>query len=204
MTRTIHLASGNAHKLAEFRALAAAYPPARGAIDLRPAVHMPPVAEDTGTFVGNARKKAVALRSILPGDAWVLADDSGLIVDALDGGPGVESAYFAGPEGNASANLRKLAEVMRDVPAANRQARFHCLLLLRGPGDGELIFEGDCRGVIAPEPSGRGGFGYDPIFVPEGRRCTYAELGEHEKNELSHRGHAWRALATWMERSRTR
>jgi XTP/dITP diphosphohydrolase len=90
---------------------------------------------------------------------------------------------------------------MRGVSADRRQARFHCLLLLRGPEGREEIFEGDCHGAIADAPSGRAGFGYDPIFVPEGRQVTYAELSEPEKNEISHRGRAWRALVKWLARS---
>src|SRR5690606_10507151 len=104
------------HKVAEMNALAQA-----GGLDIevvsaKAVGGMPPVVEDTGTFVGNARKKALALRSVLPADAWVLADDSGLCVDALDGAPGVESAYYAGPDGDGAANLRKLVETMRGVP----------------------------------------------------------------------------------------
>src|SRR5437868_5295010 len=101
--REIHLATGNAHKVQEFQRLADA-----SALDLRivAASPMPAVEEDTGTFVGNARKKALALKATLPADAWVLADDSGVCVDALEGAPGVESAYFAGPQGDSAANLR--------------------------------------------------------------------------------------------------
>ncbi|RRJ98546.1 hypothetical protein Ga0100230_009215 [Opitutaceae bacterium TAV3] len=122
----LHLASGNAHKVSEMNALAAAsgLPFSLTVVSAREAGGMPPVVEDTGTFVGNARKKAVALQAKLAatgataaGDVWVLADDSGLCVDALGGGPGVESAYYAGPQGDSAANLKKLVEVMRHVPA---------------------------------------------------------------------------------------
>ena len=118
--KVLHLATGNAHKVAEFQALADA---ARLDVRIQPAARMPAVVEDTGTFIGNARKKAVALQATLPADAWVLADDSGVCVDALGGAPGVESAYFAGPAGNPAANLAKLVEVMRPVPVGRRQAR---------------------------------------------------------------------------------
>lgn len=174
---------------------------ARG-VRVIPAEKMPPVEEDTGTFVGNARKKAVALQATLPSDAWVLADDSGVCVDALGGAPGVESAYFAGPQGDAAANLRKLAEVMREVPDGERAARFVCVLLLRGPGGVEQVFEGRCEGVLGREPRGGKGFGYDPLFIPEGHTCTYAELTEDEKNALSHRGRAWAQLAAWLAQAR--
>jgi len=195
----IHLASGNRHKAEEMQRLADETPASRGrGVRVVPAAKMPAVEEDTGTFTGNARKKAVALQATLPPDAWVLADDSGVCVDALDGAPGVESAYYAGPQGDAAANLRKLAEVMRDVPEGRRAARFVCVLLLRGPGGAEQVFEGRCEGVLAREPRGGKGFGYDPLFVPEGFACTYAELSESEKNAISHRGRAWAQLARWL------
>jgi len=198
----IHLASGNRHKVEEMQRLADATPATRAlGLHVRPA-KMPPVEEDTGTFVGNARKKAVALQATLPPEAWVLADDSGVCVDALGGAPGVESAYFAGPQGDAAANLRKLAEVMRDVPEGQRAARFVCVLLLRGPGGVEQVFEGRCEGVLGREPRGGKGFGYDPLFIPEGHTCTYAELTEDEKNALSHRGRAWAQLAAWLAQAK--
>jgi XTP/dITP diphosphohydrolase len=161
---------------------------------------MPAVVEDTGTFAGNARKKALALQAVLPPEAWVLADDSGVCVDALGGAPGVESAYYAGPEHDAAANLRKLADVMRDVPEGRRGARFVCVLVLRGPGGVEQVFEGRCEGRLVQEPVGGGGFGYDPLFVPEGFDRTYAEIDAATKNRISHRGRAWRELAEWLRR----
>ena len=195
----IHLASGNRHKAQEMQRLADETPASAGrGLRVVPAEKMPPVVEDTGTFVGNARKKALALQAVLPPDAWVLADDSGVCVDALDGAPGVESAYYAGPQSDPAANLRKLAEVMRDVPEGKRGARFVCVLLLRGPGGAEQIFEGRCEGMLGREPRGGKGFGYDPLFVPEGFACTYAEISESEKNAISHRGRAWAQLATWL------
>ncbi len=191
----IHLASGNVHKAAEFQRLAdeSGLP-----VRIVPASPMPEVVEDAGTFVGNARKKAVALQALLPPEAWVLADDSGVCVDALGGAPGVESAYYAGPEHDSGANLRKLTEVMRDVPEERRAAFFHCVLVLRGPGDTELVFAGRCDGVLAREPVGGAGFGYDPLFIPDGFDRTYAQLGEAEKNNISHRGRAWRKLAEYL------
>jgi XTP/dITP diphosphohydrolase len=199
----IHLASGNRHKAQEMQRLADETPDSsRLGLRIIPAEKMPAVDEDTGTFVGNARKKAMALQALLPADAWVLADDSGVCVDALGGMPGVESAYYAGPQGDPAANLRKLTEVMRGVPAGRRAARFVCVLLLRGPGGAEQIFEGRCEGVLGPEPRGGKGFGYDPLFIPEGFACTYAELEESAKNAISHRGRAWAQLARWLTESR--
>ena len=161
------------------------------------AATMPSVVEDSGTFIGNARKKVAALKAILPPEAWVLADDSGLCVDALGGDPGVESAYFAGPQGDAAANLSKLIRVMRDVPAGKRGAYFVCVLVLQGGREGlEQIFEGRCVGTLRGEPAGGTGFGYDPLFEPGGHTQTYAELGETVKNAISHRASAFAQLAS--------
>jgi len=190
--RIIHLATGNAHKVQEMQSLADA---SGLPVKILAAVKMPPVVEDTGTFPGNARKKAAALKALLPPEAWVLADDSGVCVDALGGAPGVESAYYAGPAHDAAANLQKLAEVMRDVPEAGRAARFVCVLLLLGPEGRELVCEGRCEGRLARTPAGGQGFGYDPLFVPAGGTRTYAELSDAEKNRISHRSRAWQQLA---------
>jgi len=190
--RFIHLATGNAHKVQEMQRLADA---SGLPIKIIPAAKMPPVEEDTGTFIGNARKKAAALRATLPPDAWVLADDSGVCVDALNGAPGVESAYFAGPQHDSAANLNKLVEVMRDVPAGKRGASFKCVLVLLGPEGVEHVSEGRCSGVLCHEPVGGAGFGYDPIFIPDGFDRTYAQLSDAEKNKISHRGRAWLILA---------
>ena len=196
--QSIHLASGNRHKAEEFQRLADS---SGLRVRIVPADPMPEVEEDTGTFAGNARKKAQALQAQLPAGSWVLADDSGVCVDALGGAPGVESAYFAGPEHDAAANLRKLAEVMRGIPDGKRAARFVCVLVLLGPAGGEQVFEGRCEGVLAPEPAGGGGFGYDPLFIPAGFDRTYAQISEDEKNGISHRGRAWAQLAAWLRKS---
>jgi XTP/dITP diphosphohydrolase len=196
----IFLASGNAHKALEFQTLADA-----SGLPLRifPAAAvggMPPVIEDAGTFEGNARKKARALQTRLPAGVWALADDSGLCVEALGGAPGVESAYYAGPQGDSAANLHKLVATMRAVPETARRAHFRCVLVLAGPdGGAEHIFEGRCDGRLLPEPRGGAGFGYDPLFVPDGYRESFAELGEAVKNALSHRGRAWAQQASWLQ-----
>ena len=158
----------------------------------------PSVAEDTGTFPANAGKKARARQARLPADSWVLADDSGLCVDALDGAPGVESAYYAGPQGDAAANLRKLVEVMLPVPAEKRGAHFICILVLAGPGGADYVFEGKMPGRLLLAPRGGQGFGYDPLFVPEGSSLTFAEMSEAAKNAVSHRGRAWARLAEFL------
>ena len=199
----LYLASGNAHKVAELQALADASP-ASGLlrVEIVPACAvggMPEVVEDTGAFVGNARKKARALWEKLPAGSWALADDSGLCVDALGGGPGVESAYFAGPQGDGVANLAKLVRVMRDVPDGERGARFVCVLLVCGPGGEEWVFEEESAGWLAREPRGGAGFGYDPLFVPEGHGRSFAELGDAVKAGISHRARAWARLAEWAQ-----
>ncbi|HMD60433.1 MAG TPA: non-canonical purine NTP pyrophosphatase [Opitutaceae bacterium] len=203
----LYLASANADKAAELRALADEAREAGPADPTGPRVEighaadvggMPPVVEDAGTFAGNALKKARALRSRLPEDAWVLADDSGLCVDALGGAPGVESAYFAGSRSDPAANLAKLVSEMRGVPDDRRAAEFVCVLALLGPGAGERLFEGRCPGRLIREPRGRGGFGYDPIFVPEGFEMTLAEMAPALKNRVGHRGRAWAGCAAWL------
>ncbi|MEO6003087.1 MAG: non-canonical purine NTP pyrophosphatase [Opitutus sp.] len=198
----LHLASGNLHKAAELSELARASAASSGQtpieiISARAVGGMPHVVEDTGMFIGNARKKAQALKACLPAGALVLADDSGVCVDALDGGPGVESAYYAGPDGNPRANLLKLAEVMRDVPDDRRRAYFFCVLLVLTETGEERVFEGRCDGRLLREPRGGAGFGYDPLFVPDGYEQSYAELGDSVKSQISHRARAWAQLAEW-------
>ena len=197
---TFYLASGNAHKVAELQSLAdASHLPV--AIKSAAAVGgMPPVVEDTGTFFGNARKKALALQERVPAGTWSLADDSGVCVDALGGAPGVESAYYAGPQGDSVANLRKLVEVMREVAPAERGARFYCVLCAVGPRGEERVFEGACEGMLLATPRGVAGFGYDPLFVPNGYALSYAELGDSVKSRISHRAQAWAKLAEWLSK----
>lgn len=196
----LFFASGNAHKAAELQSLADAGAVPVQIIPAGTVGGMPAVEEDTGSFVGNARKKALALRARLPADAWALADDSGVCVDALGGAPGVESAYYAGPEADTAKNLAKLVTAMRDVPESHRGAQFRCVLLVLGPAGHEEIFEGICAGQLLREPKGGAGFGYDPLFVPSGCTQTYAELGDEMKNRISHRAHAWARLAEWIRR----
>ena len=194
------LATRNAHKVQEIRDILgksfrvqslAEYPNA------------PALVEDADTFAGNATRKATQLaRWLAKPDVFVLADDSGLEVDALNGTPGVHSARFAALEttsGNApdSANLEKLLRVMRDVPVGKRGARFRCVLAL-ARGASVDTFDGACEGKIAFQPSGNGGFGYDPVFIPNGYSQSFAELGEEVKNGISHRAHALEKLKAWF------
>jgi len=161
----------------------------------------PDVPEAGATFEENARAKALAIAR------WsgqlTLADDSGLEIDALGGEPGVLSSRYAGPGASDPDRIAKVLRLMERVPDAERTARFRCAAALAAP-DGRLeVVEGVVEGRIAREPRGAGGFGYDPIFVPEGEARTMAELAPGEKNRLSHRGRAFRALrpliAAWLQ-----
>jgi XTP/dITP diphosphohydrolase len=196
----LYLATANAHKLTELTAILSAanlraevFPPsALGG--------MPPVEEDTGTFEGNARRKAFALAAKLPRgrDVWAVADDSGLRVDALGGAPGVESAYFAGKPTNDAANNAKLLALLHDVPAPRRTAAFHCCIVAATRDGRAEAFTGVCPGRMLVEPRGAGGFGYDPLFVPDGVQLTAAELPSEIKNRISHRARALAQLVAWL------
>ncbi len=150
------------------------------------------VAETGETFVDNALLKARAMHSALPAEAltdgwWVLGDDSGLEVDAMDGGPGVHSNRWAGPNTTAEGRNTLILERLKDVPDAGRTARFRCVIALISPGGVEHIVDGTVEGSIAHEPAGSGGFGYDPLFVlTNGKRMS--QLTPDEKNLISHRG----------------
>ncbi len=156
-----------------------------------PEVALPPETEDT--FAANALDKATAAArgTGLP----AIADDSGLEVDALDGEPDIRSARFAGEGASDQDRYRKVLDLMREVPDSRRQARFRCAAALVTPEGEKLLAEGVCEGRIAQEPSGTGGFGYDPIFVPEDYSRTMAELTAEQKHAISHRGRALRRLA---------
>jgi XTP/dITP diphosphohydrolase len=192
------LATGNRHKIAEFQLLDRLHPCGLRLQGAEAAGGMPSVDENAGTFLGNARLKAAALRARAPGDAWVMADDSGLCVDALAGAPGVRSARYAGAGAGDRANLRKLVDVMQGIEPELRTARFVCVLVALAPDGREIAAEGRCEGRLALEPAGIGGFGYDPLFVPDGEQGSFAELGDAIKNRISHRSRAWRA---WIVRS---
>ncbi|WP_165219480.1 non-canonical purine NTP pyrophosphatase [Aquisphaera insulae] len=153
----------------------------------------PEVDESADTFGGNARKKASETAAAL--GLWVLADDSGLAVDALEGGPGVLSARFAGEPCDDAANNRKLLESLGDVPDDRRGAAFRCALAVADPGGTiRLEAEAACRGRIVRELRGPGGFGYDPLFlIPEYHR-TFGELSPLVKHQLSHRSRAFARL----------
>lgn len=188
--RRIVLATRNAHKVTEISEALGLPGVELAGLDAFP--DAPDVVEDGETFRANAEKKArsAAVATGLP----ALADDSGLVVDALGGEPGVRSARFAGEEAGDAANRRELRRRMAGVPAGERSARFVCVLALATP-DGEVqVVEGRCEGALLEEERGDGGFGYDPLFVPEGETRTFAEMSRAEKAGMSHRGRAIAAM----------
>jgi XTP/dITP diphosphohydrolase len=227
---TLIIATRNAHKVEEIRKILG---PQFRSLTLRDFPKAPAVVEDANTFAGNATKKAVELAEWLGGAGraaagddspresshrmFVLADDSGLEVDALNGAPGVHSARFAaldsGVPGNSSdaENSAKLLRLLKNIPEDKRTARFRCVIALTpvldparensspvcAANEHELqtqIFEGACEGRISFTPSGAKGFGYDPLFVPDGFEQSFAELGEDVKNRISHRANALEEL----------
>ncbi|MCU0772134.1 MAG: non-canonical purine NTP pyrophosphatase [Verrucomicrobia bacterium] len=225
MTRLL-LATRNLHKVAEIRALLGNN---FECLSLRDYPDAPDVVEDAATFEGNALKKAQRLAEWIHGAAskeqgagsrergtggevtLVLADDSGLEVDALGGAPGVLSARFAALDTGASGNSKdadnnaKLLRLLAGVPEGKRSARFRCVLALAPVFASSRLpvprcFEGVCEGRIGFDPRGMHGFGYDPLFHPVGFEQTFAELGEDTKNRISHRAKALGKLVGWLER----
>ncbi|WP_146361549.1 RdgB/HAM1 family non-canonical purine NTP pyrophosphatase [Arthrobacter yangruifuii] len=156
------------------------------------AAGVPDVAETGVTFEENALLKAhaVAAATGLP----AVADDSGLAVDVLGGAPGIFSARWSGRHGDDAANLDLLLAQLADIPAGHRGAAFVCAAALALPDGGETVERGELRGTLLPAPRGTGGFGYDPILQPSGLTASCAELSSGEKNAISHRGQAFRAL----------
>lgn len=158
---------------------------------------LPETVEDGATFVDNALKKAreACQASGLP----VLADDSGLVVDGLDGRPGVLSARFAGPDADDAANNSKLLTELAVLPKASRKAAFVCVMAFVHPDGTEQVFQGMVSGRILDGLRGEGGFGYDPLFLVDGFQQTMAELSLEEKNHISHRGQALRAFQGYLQ-----
>ncbi|MED4282405.1 XTP/dITP diphosphatase [Priestia megaterium] len=154
--------------------------------------------EETGvTFAENATLKAEAISSAL--NKPVIADDSGLAIDALNGEPGVYSARYAGENKDDNANIEKVLQKLNDVPFEKRTARFHCALAIAVPEKRTEIVEGACEGHILEEKRGENGFGYDPIFFVEKWRCSMAELTKEQKNQISHRANALKKLAPLID-----
>ena len=197
---TLLVATTNQGKLREIRSLLSSV-----SIELQSLTDLPPVAEpeETGTtFAANARLKALYYEA--HARRLTVAEDSGLVIDALDGEPGVHSARFLRPDATYAERFDVIARRLADLPHRPRTARFVCALALAE--EGRVLFEttGTVEGLIADTPSGSHGFGYDPIFYypPYGR--TLAEVSEPEKLAVAHRGQAFRSLAVWLLQNRTR
>lgn len=195
--KTIYLASGNVHKLHELQtALNQAGLPVKvsGPDNIG---GMPEVEETGSTFEANALLKANGLKEIGPPDGWFLADDSGIEIDALDGRPGVISARYAGLECDDEKNNDKVLEEMKDVPDHDRTCRFRCVLALVGENL-EKTFAGACEGTLLSKRQGTGGFGYDPLFLPNESKSTFAQISLEEKAMISHRARALNKLINWI------
>lgn len=153
--------------------------------------------ETERTFAGNAVLKAASAAEFCQG--WALADDSGLAVEELNEMPGVRSARWAGPQCDDQANLDLLLAQLSDVPSERRGARFVCALALARPGEDPIVWHGEMAGKLAFAPVGENGFGYDPIFIPEGYAQTSAQLSSEAKDAISHRGNALRQFVAWLK-----
>jgi XTP/dITP diphosphohydrolase len=188
------LASGNAHKALE---IAAMLPAGVRMQTLKEIAWTKEIAETGRTFLENAGIKAHTVARET--GRWVLADDSGLETEALQGAPGVYSARFAGERAGDADNLKLLLDNMQHH--SNRKARFVAVLVLSN-GIKDFVFEGICEGSITTEERGAGGFGYDPVFIPQGHAQSFAEMPTEEKNKISHRAMAMKAFVTWLVKHR--
>ncbi len=191
------IATRNAHKLKEIRAILEL--PGIEIVGADEVAGLPDVVEDRDTFEGNATKKAVELAAA--SGLLTLADDSGLEVDVLGGDPGVYSARYAGEPSNDEANNNKLLAALDGV--SERTARFRCAIALATPDGGSETVDGRCEGRIELEPRGDAGFGYDPLFVPDGYEQSFGELDADIKHSISHRGAALAAAKeAWWDGER--
>jgi len=211
--KTFLIATRNAHKVGEIRAILGGE---FQFLTLNDFPGAPAVVEDAATFAGNATKKSVELAGWLASRSaprasrlFVLADDSGLEVDALNGAPGVHSARFAALDKNENSsdadNNAKLLRLLKEVPLEKRTARFRCMIALVEINSPAAVAhpqlsDGACEGKILFTPRGQNGFGYDPLFVPDGFTQSFAELGEDVKNKLSHRAHALAKLKDYLSK----
>ena len=203
-SRIVLLATSNAGKLRDFAGAAAPY-----GITIANIPHfssLPEVVEDGATFEENARKKAEFYSLAVPGEL-VLADDSGLEIDALGGAPGVHSARYAADEPHKAecntddeANNARVLRELKGVPEQKRTARFICVLAVARDGHTLHTFRGAAEGIILDAPRGQHGFGYDPLFFFPAIQKTFAQLDPEEKSRYSHRGAAFRRFLQWMDR----
>jgi len=190
--RSLLVSTRNAHKADEIREILGS----NFIISDLSALSGFPEVEETGfTFQENAAIKALAASARF--DGWVIADDSGLEVDALNGAPGIRSARFSGESSTDASNRSLLLEKLISVRGKSRSARFRCVIALARQGEILANFSGSVEGVIIPQEKGTGGFGYDSLFVPDGHCETFAQLGSEIKNSLSHRARALSELKNW-------
>lgn len=199
MSRTILVATTNPGKLAELSAMLETDVVVKSLADFP---EIPQVTEDGKTFEENAAKKALGYAKAT--DLWTIADDSGLVIDALDGAPGVHSARFSGEKTDEQTfidhqNIAKVLDLLKEVPAEKRTARFVCSLCLASPDEVLIQTQGKFEGFITPQPIGFNGFGYDPIFFVPHLEKTVAQLSSKEKNAVSHRGNAIRKLKLLLD-----
>jgi XTP/dITP diphosphohydrolase len=188
----IAIASRNPHKLRELARICRDWPVEWLTVENHPGP-WPDVEEPHDTYLANALEKARAVSRALGVPA--VADDSGIEVDGLDGAPGPRSARYAGEDATDEENLEQLLVAVARFLPEQRTARYRCVAAIAWPDGRELHTEGVCEGRLDGPPRGEGGFGYDPGFVPEGHTRTMAELSDEEKDRISHRGEAFRALA---------
>jgi XTP/dITP diphosphohydrolase len=198
--KTLCIATRNKNKAREMAPVLALFSEVKCSADYPEMEGLDEIEETGDTFLANATIKAVATSQII--SDYVLADDSGLECDALDGAPGVFSARYGGIPSSAERNMAKLLQELERVGAKTQQqrsARFRCVLVLAKEGEVLGSFDGACEGTIAPAPKGTHGFGYDPLFVPEGYARTFGQLGEKTKMSLSHRGLALKNFLQWCK-----
>jgi XTP/dITP diphosphohydrolase len=196
MIKDLVLATSNKHKVAEILSIFTDANIQINLVTLDQIENPPSVEEDAPTFAGNALKKARELSRYCKIPA--IADDSGLVVDALEGQPGVLSARWAGVHGDDQANLNLVLDQMKDVEAELRMAKFVCAAAMALPDGREFVTAGEIEGSLTLSPRGKNGFGYDSIFVPTGYEITTAEMDPQLKNSISHRAVAFRKLAIML------
>ena len=192
----IIIATTNVHKVREFKAMLRNFPN----IDVRSLCDFPnyePLPETGVTFEENAIVKAVHAAANL--NRWVIADDSGLVVPALSGAPGVYSARYAGPDATDADNRKKLLDAMAHLLQEDRLSYYECVIAIASPKGLEKVAKGTCEGVLLSAEKGGGGFGYDPLFIKHGYSKTFAELGDTIKNKVSHRRKALDKLLPYLE-----
>jgi XTP/dITP diphosphohydrolase len=198
MPGTLLIATHNAHKTGEMRAILGSHFDV--ITDLTELPGMTPPEENGATFAENSAIKALAASLAMP-DTFILADDSGLEVDALGGAPGIYSSRYSGDDATDASNREKLLYelALPEHAAAPRTARFRCTVTIARGGEVIARFDGTVEGRIAETMTGEGGFGYDPLFIPEGHDRSFGELSEEVKNSMSHRGRALEKFREWLD-----